>query len=315
MGLKEVAEDIKKQLEEANKREEKELEEVVEQPKEEPKVEEAPKEEVKAEEAKSDEAKAEVKADKTNADFAKERREKASREKKLRDDLDAANARIAELSKPKDEPVRTKVEAEPDKAEDPTAWSEWNSKQTDERIAKAEERVAKVEKLTATEQARKYQEEMRKSAEYELERFEASAKTQEPDFDDVKKYYIHQLAYSIKTLNPAISDAQLIKSIDDMIIYKAKQKLDEGYENPALAMYDEVKGNGYKAPVKEEKADELKPDLNRVAKNRDRNAGMAGAGGGNGRGEVTKKYAATEMTTAEWAKMPKEERQRIMRSA
>lgn len=301
MGLKEAQEELKKQLAEAEEAEkgdsltEEKQEEVVETKEEKTDSQEEKKEEVKADK-------------KTNADYARERRERLKEQERLREDLAAANARIAELTKPKEE---VKRDEEPNKSEDPEAWAEWRTRQSDQQVKEARELAEKAYKEIEAEKQRKANEILIEKAQDELKTYEEDVKKTNPDYDDVKQFYANALAFSIKTMNPRITTDALVKAVNNQILLRASQYFNEGYENPVQAMYEEAKSMGYQPKKMAE--EEKKPDLERVAKNRERNAGTAAAAGSGGRGEITKRYAATEMTVQDWARLPKSERERILR--
>jgi len=78
-------------------------------------------------------------------------------------------------------------------------------------------------------------------------------------------------------------------------------------------MYERAKQLGYKPQEKAQAAEKevvIKPDLDRVAANRARNAGTAAANGNNDRAELTMRTAA-EMTNAEFAKLTASEKKRL----
>lgn len=300
MGLKEVQEELKEQIEEARKREA----EDIESPKEEPK--EEIKEEVKVEDPKKEDP------PKSNADFARERRTKMAREQKLSDELAAANARIAELTKPREE-RREEYDPEPNKLEDRENWLEWKTKQAEKVANKAVEETKEIKNWKEKEETRRNTENLRKRAEEELVAFESEVREANKDYDDVKQFYATSVAYSIKKLNPKISNSALQSAVADQIVFRASQLFNEGYSNPIAEIYEEAKRDGYR-PKEQAVEEEKKPDLSRVANNRSRNAGTAGAAGSAGRGELTKMYAATEMTVAEWAKLPPAEKRRLLTS-
>lgn len=307
MGLKEVMEDTRKQLEEAEKAEAAAQEvEVKEEPKEEVLKEEAkpdPKEELKAEpETSKEEPKpAEIQA-KTPADYAKERRENKAAAK-LAEELAIANARIAELTKPRE--VVADADVEPDRTESPQEWTDWKLRKQDKIIS---ELSNKTEQVTREEQSRR----IRAQAEQELNGYENQVRAHNPDYDAAKSYYANMLAASIKIINPKVTNTQLVQMVNDKLMYRASELLNEGHENPIAAMYEEVKALGFQAPKPQEQAaeKEIKPDLAKVAANRSRNAGTAAAQGDGGRGELTPKVAAT-LTNAEFAKLKPEEKKRI----
>lgn len=298
MSLKEVIEETKKQIEEAEKAEEAAVapaEEVKEEPKE------APKEEVK-EESKPEEPVEEPK--KTPAQYAKERKDNA----KLRNELDAANALIAKLAQPKTEPVKTDEDAEPNSDEDPQAWNAWNIRNLKKANKELADSVTEIRKEKQTET-------LKTAAEREMVGYENETRGQYKDYDDAKRYYANMLAYSVKVLNPSLSNDKLVEIVNHRMLTRASELMNEGHGNPVAAMYEEAKTLGYKAAAPENTKEEiLKPDLSKVAANRARNAGTAAAGSGRGDGELTAAHAAT-MTNAEFAKLKPEERQRLFAQA
>lgn len=306
MGLAEVKEDLKKQLAEmGDKPEEQEEEVVIEQPAEEVKQEEKTDE--------KPEEKQETKSEKTNAEYARERRERL-KEKRENDELRAARERIKELEqlvvKPKEE---SRVEeVAPNRQDDPAAYAEWEARQAKKEAREAAEIARKATEKVEKQEREQRQQALRNQAQEELIGFEDQFRKVANDYDDVKNYYINTLAFSIKQLNPKITNKALAEAVTNQVMIRASQLMNDGYENPIEALYEEIKSNGYRPSVKEE-AEDKKPDLTRVATNRSRNAGTAGASSGTGRGELTK-VAATKLTIAEWAKVPKHERERLMRS-
>lgn len=304
MSLADVLEEQKALLAEAIKREDGDeiAEEVVEQPaeeevKEDPAVEEKPAEEVKIEEP----AKVEEPV-KTGADYARERREQ-----KAQRDLEAANERLARLEAQNATNSQTQSDPEPNKSDDPQSWTEW-------KIRKSEERADQLEKaLTMTvreQQVRK----LRTDAEVEVEGYMQQTRQQYPDADDARQYYANIVGASLKIMNPNITNVQLNQMVRDKLMLRASELLNEGHRNPIQAMYEESKALGYKPRSKEAAVEvqaEIKPDLSKVAANRARNAGTAGANGSAERGEVTLK-SASEMTNAEFAKLSVEQKRKIL---
>jgi hypothetical protein len=322
MGLKEVMDETKKQIEEAEKiardGEAKAQEEIDAENKaiEDSKTEK--KEEVKKEvkDEVKDEKESEVKAEedkpkKTNADFARERKERISEAQRLREELAAANAKIAAMTQPQKE--EKKEDLEPNKEEDPTAWADWRTKQAEKKAEAAKELASKAIESIEKQERVKAGEKLVQDAQNELLGYEDQFKKDHADYEDVKKYYVNTLAFSIKSLNPKITNDALVKAVNNQILLNASQFYNDGYANPVEALYESAKELGYRPPKEEKEVEEKKPDLSKVAKNRERNAGMAGAGGSGGKSELTKRYAATEMTSQEWARLPVAERERLMR--
>jgi hypothetical protein len=296
MGLQEVIEETKKQLEEAIKAEEGEqAEEIVkEEPKEEPK-----KEEVVAKEEPKEEP------TKTVADHVRERKEKVG----LKAEVEAANRKIDELTAIISKVVKpeTPTNEEPSRAEDPAAWAEWKIQQQDKALTSLN---GWKEKKEREEQEKN----LNQRADNEIMAYQEAAKKKFEDFEDVKKYQAVKLGMSIKNLAPNISDQQLIETVWSRMKSDIIRLYREGHENPVEAMYSEIKASGYQPPakeLKEDKEDVVKPDLDRVAKNRARNAGTAAAQGDSGRGELTLAVAA-QMTNREFSRLKPEDKRLIL---
>lgn len=297
MSLLETLEEDKKKLSELEK-EETATEEVVEEKKPE-EVTEEKKEEVKAEE-KSAEEKQE------KEDPRPLRVRKKLEAESLRKELDAARARIAELEKPADKTVER--DPEPDRQENPTEWLAWENRQIKQELKELKQDTQTIKKKDAAQQ-------LRESALSELQGFEAQARAKIKDYDAVKGHYATMLATAVRALQPDIPENQLRQVVEQKMIERAAKFLNEGYENPVEAMYDEAKSWGYKAAEEKTEEKEVKPDLKRVAENRKRNAGMAAAQGSGGSGDITLNYLAREMTVAEIAKLPKGQVDKILRQA
>lgn len=253
--------------------------------------------------------------EKTNANLASERREKKTREDKLREELSAANARILELSKlPERTVTEDKPEPAPSRADDPVAYAEWEAKQAKALANETKSDMEKLSKRIDVKEQQQQQERLYQAAQEELISYEGAVRQKYPDYEDAKKYYANMLAFSIKSLNPKISDANLVKAVNNQIMLRASQLVNDGYENPVQAIYNEMKNMGYQPKKPDDGKEEKKPDLDRVAANRARNAGMTAAAGSSGRGELTKS-AAADLTVAEWAKLPQAEKQRLLKQA
>ena len=302
MGLKEVMEETRKQLEEAEKVEAQEVETEEKAVEEAPKVEETAPEEKTAEPEPKEEPKLEEAPVKTPADYARERRENRAAAK-LAEELAAANARIAELTRPREQVIAADVE--PDRNENPQEWAEWKIRKQDQQLR---ELSSKTEQITREEQTRR----IRTQAEQEVIGYENQVRAQYPDYDAAKSYYANMLAASIKIINPKVTNTQLVQAVNDKLMLRASELLNEGYENPIAAMYEEVKALGFQPPKAQETPveKEIKPDLAKVAANRARNAGTAGAQGDSGRAELTPRVAVT-MTNREFAKLKPEEKKRM----
>lgn len=318
MSLKEQVESMKSKLEEAKKsdaEETKKEDAALDKALEEPALEEK-KDAEKAEDdkkvdadavgedaGKEEKPTADAAKEKTAADHAKERREKKKREDILASELATANARIAELQKPREE-AKAASDPEPDKAEDPQAWNEWKIRHQDKELADLkgwaqEERTAAQSKN------------LREAAINQLNGFEAEVARANPDYGQAKSYYATMLATSMKMLSPNMTNQQLSVAVENAMIQRAGHYMREGHENPVDAMYQEAKAWGFQPKASEEAADkEIKPDLSKIAANKARNSGMAGANGRGGSAEITPKAAAT-MTNAEFARLKPDEKKKI----
>ena len=259
------------------------------------------KEETKPEEPVKEEPKVEEQV-KTASDYARERRENRAAAK-LAEELAAANARIAELTRPREQAIT--VDSEPDRNENPQEWTEWKIRKQD---AQLRELSGRTEQITREEQTRR----IRSQAEQEVIGYENQVRATNPDYDAAKSYYANMLAASIKIINPKVTNTQLVQAVNDKLMLRASELLNEGHENPIAAMYEEVKQLGFQPPKPQSETTEkeIKPDLAKVAANRSRNAGTAAAQGDGGRGELTPKVAAT-LTNKEFAKLKPEEKKRL----
>lgn len=294
--MDEVEERIKAAKDEA----EAELKQSQEQ-KEPEKKEEAPaepekKEEPEAKEAAEDDA--EEKPKKSGRDYAKERIDRAAREQAMAEELRQANARLQALEaalKPKE-----KADEAPDRDEDPVGYTEWHLRKTQEKLAEVERRT--------TEQEKAYrQREVKERALNEVRQYEAQAMQKLPDFEQAKTFYAQAVAYSVRALAPTIDHAALVEIVNERMLNRAAEFARAGSTNPAMDMYEEAKAMGY---VRKEGEEKPAPDMDKVAKNRARNAGTAGAASGSDGGRVTA-AAIANMSNAEYMRLPYADRRRI----
>lgn len=205
-----------------------------------------------------------------------------------------AEARIAELER-----GAVKVEdrdPEPNAAEDPTAHLAWENRQIRQELKEVKQDTQVFKQKEATNN-------IRQSALAEVAAFENSIRGKVADYDAAKNYYANFEAYIIKRDNPNMNPAQLNEAVTFKMMKRLAHFQNEGYENPVEAMYEEAKTLGYKTHIAEKAVEEKKPNLERVGKNRERNAGMTGAqGGGGDDANPTPNFVATQMTVAEAAK-------------
>lgn len=265
---------------------------------EKPAEESEPEKEVKPEEAKSP---AQIRAEKKNKEkllAAEVESERAGRHR--------AEARIAELES-KSSPVVDK-DPEPSREEDPTAYLAWENRQIRQELKEVKQDTQAI-KQKETSNA------IKQNALAEVSAYESDVRSKLPDYDAAKNYYANFEAFIIKRDNPNINPMALNEAVTMKMMKRLAHFQNEGYENPVEAMYEEAKTLGYK-PQQAVEAEEkpLKPDLDKLGKNKARNAGTAGATGAGGRGEITLQHLAREMTVAEIAKLPKGEVDRILKN-
>lgn len=280
MSLQSEIEEMKKQLAETPA-EEVEEEEIVEEATEGEDAEEVEeKTESPAEKENDGEEKKEVEAEKVeeekpdHAAFAKMRRDKAAAEKRAED----AEARASKM-----------VEKEPVESEE----------------TQPHELPPEVAELLADHQMTK--------AEREFQDFEAEVLRKNKDYPAVAEQYSAVIEEGIRARNPLKSDREVRSMAKRAILETAGELLRKGYENPVEEMFIRAKERGYgKAREVEAKAEEkvVKPDLAKVAENRKRSAGMAGAAGRED-GLISKK-AAADMSPAEWKQLDPSEKRRLM---
>jgi hypothetical protein len=195
-------------------------------------------------------------------------------------------------------------------------------KKADEESAKRAELEAEMERLknpdaevveetVNTEIAEVVQEMRLRKAEREFLDLEANFKSKVPDYDAVASDYIAALAQSIKVQNPRYTQAQVAEKTKEAVLVKAAGYLKAGYD-PIEEMYHDGKELGFgkkAAEPKEEKPEEIKPDMKKVAANRARSTGMAAS---NGRSEPQlTPTAASNLNVAAFTKLSKAEKQAV----
>jgi hypothetical protein len=278
MSLEAEIEETKKLLAEAQAKEGEEFEDEEQTAVEETEEEAVEEPEAKVEEPVKEEVKEEPKEQLDDSGYARLRREKAAAEKLAREkeqELADLRAQLAAKQEPAQE-----VEA-------PQLPPELQSIIEKERYNQAGR---------------------------EFNAYEDQFRRKTPDYDDVSNAYKQALAQSIKIQNPRISVDELIEKTNETLLKKAGSYLRAGFD-PIEEMYHEAKELGFKAipkeAPKEEPAKDLKPDLAKVAANKARNAGTAGAKGAGERGQITL-AAAADMNVMEWANLPAAEKKRIL---
>lgn len=212
------------------------------------------------------------------AGYARLRREKEA-EKRRADELEA---KLAALSK--QAPVKHVEEAQ---TETPAIPPEMEAIIQNERLNAAEREVIRMER----------------------EFMEAAPE----DYQDVVNQYKAQVYQSVMIDNPDLSHEEILGETRKKLLYRASAYAQRGY-NPVEKMYLDAR-KVYRPVAKQadaEPVEKLKPDPAKLAANRQRNAGMAAAGGRSTGAQITREVAAT-YSPKEWAKLPKEEKDRLMK--
>lgn len=148
-------------------------------------------------------------------------------------------------------------------------------------------------------------------AEQEFQSLEGKFRASNPEYDSVAEQYANALAQSIKVQNPRMSNAEVAERTKKTILLKASQYVQEGYD-PIEEIYQEAKELGFSAKKKEaaKEQEEIKPDMKKVSANRARSTNMA-ATNGRSQPQMTQ-AAAADLTVAEWSKLSKEEKRKLM---
>lgn len=279
MSLEQTIKELKDQIAEEDKEAVEEQQEEAtdpEKPEEEAKTDDTSEE--KAEEKPEAEAKEEEKEPEDNAAWRKLRREAAAH-KKLAEERERENAELrAKLETPKEDTTESAPAA-------PVITPELEEIIISHRMERAEAEFKAME-----------------------DKFRSSA----PEYDAVASEYTRALAQSIKVQNPRLSNEQIVQRTKETILYKAAHYIENGFD-PIEEMYHEAKELGFTGKTREEPKEErreVKPDMKKVAANREKSSGMAAAGG-KSEGQITKQ-AAADFTAEQWMKLPADEKRRLM---
>lgn len=134
------------------------------------------------------------------------------------------------------------------------------------------------------------------------------------DYSDVVGEYARAVANAYRLNNPRASQDEIVKNVERSFIEKAASYYAKGL-NPAEELYNDALSLGFKAQKKQEedkKEDtKRKPDLDVIAKNKERSSNMAG-GSRNSGGIPTKNYVI-DMPLSEFSKIHPDELRRIER--
>lgn len=276
MSLSDTIKELKDQIEEEKKKEE----DVIDEQEEVEEPADAPAEEEKPEEPKSEEVKEEAKEEEKpdSAAFQRLRREAAAAKKRAEE---AEAKLIASQDKPKE---REQINEEPS----------------------APEVVPEIAEIVEDHRM--------KRAEREFQALEANFKANTPEYDAVAAEYAMAIAQSIRIQHPRLSPMDIAEKTKKTILIKAANFMRDGFD-PIEELFHEAKDLGFtgkSAQKKEEPEEEVKPDMKKVAANRARSTGMTAASG-RSEGLMTKK-AAADLTVAEWKRLPKAEKARLLSS-
>lgn len=234
------------------------------------------------------------------SEYARLRREKKALQRQLE----------AEQSKKDSPPVQDDLvdnkesDPEPDKTKNYPEWLEWKDRRN-------EEKLEKLEKIVNETVSQRRERELYDSAVQEFQSFEEDFRLIEPTYDDAAKFYTDALAKSIKILNPQATPKQIGETIQAHVIQKAAQYYSAGLD-PAEEFFNEAKQLGFSnSSEKAEPKKISKPNMEKVAENRSRNSGMAAVSGNDAK--KINIVAAANMTTGEFMKLSKSERESIMK--
>lgn len=227
----------------------------------------------------------------------------------------AATKRMLEEAKAQPKPVMAQPapqavapahDEEPDVNTNPVEWVQWNIRKTEAQVN--EIREWKEEQSRSAQQTQVLQ-----GAVQELSRYENEFKATAPDYDDVSNFVVGELKRSFKIMHPGASDDQITQAVQRHVLLEASRYAQQGL-NPVEEMYLRAKNElGYQPKVPSaDNVTELRPDLDKIAKNKQRSAGMNGAAGAAQRATPSTKAAAADMTAAEWARLSEEDRRRIL---
>lgn len=207
-----------------------------------------------------------------NAAYARLRREKEAAERKLR-----------ELEEAKAKPVEENAD-------------------TDQEISEQDYYLQSIIEEKKLNDARQH-----------LATLESQYREVNPDYDDVITQYAQAVASAYRVNNPRVSQADLARDVERSFIERAAEYYRRGLD-PAEELYQDAVSLGFKKrePEKEEvKETPRKPDLDVIAKNKQKSAGMAGAS--RGAGAVSTPNSVASMPLSEFAKIPASELARIER--
>lgn len=245
-------------------------------------------------------------APKTNADFAKLRKELAAAKKELKE-KELARYEAAKKAEPVAE-VKD-GDPEPDKS-DVQGHMAWELRQTRKELAEIKEKTA--QKDPDIEEIKR--EKMINQAEKEFDGY--VGKIGSDDAHDRVNHVIKSVYAGLKAMNPGMPHEAIANATKMHVLQMASGFMKQGYENPAQAMYDLAEEHyGYVKVQKEEKAEEKKPkvDLKKIEESKKKSYTPAAAGGRNGKGKGLPD--ANSMSVADLEKLSQEELEDLVEDA
>lgn len=199
------------------------------------------------------------------------------------------------------------------KPELPPKEENWEG-HTEGRIETVEQRLARLERELEEERAEKATKSTIEAAKEEFNAYEEAFKPKAPDYEDARTYLVQNIAASLRILNPAITQKDLIEGVQHQLLVRGRNAVLAG-ANPAELIYQEAKQIGFQAPTKET-VKEKPSNLSAVNENKKRSAGMAGNSTGENATptpETILKMSNAEisrMTESDWAALEAEARAR-----
>lgn len=177
------------------------------------------------------------------------------------------------------------------------------------RLETNEERLARLERAEEKRQNETREQQELNGAINELQGYEQQFAQQAPDYSAAADHVKRMIATSIKFLEPDIAPEALAKRTVRKYLEHAAIALRDG-KHPGSAIYEIAQSTGYrKAEVKEEPKE--RNNFAKIAENKKKTSGMAGAGGSGGQPETTAEYA-TKMPISEFSRLSPNELDRLM---
>lgn len=263
-------------------------------------VEELPEAEKVVEEVETQDSAEEVEEKQPEPSATEEKPDNAAMAR-MRRELAAAKKRAEELEATIAKPVEAKAaDVEPDKTVNYQSWLEWKIRSLENQISPVIQRTEAQRQIDETVQA--------------IDTLESAFRSQAPDYDDVMEGYKMQLKAGLEAVYPYATPEQINAEMGRQIIATSKKLAQDGL-NPVEELYYIAKERGY-APRRQEPAVEAvetprRPDLAKVAANRQRNAGMAASTGASKPKGLTAQEAAS-LSPSEWAKLTVEEKRQLL---